>query len=245
MSERLDAPPAVELVDVHKHFDGGQVHALDGLDLVVRTGEFVAVTGPSGCGKSTMLQLVAALDRPTSGAVRVNGTDLSRVRHLARYRRLEVGLVFQLHDLLPQLDAVQNIEVAMFGTARSLSERRHRAVALLEMVDLSGKEDRTPARLSGGERQRVAIARALANDPALLLADEPTGSLDEDSIARVLGLLADLRRGRPELTIILVTHDAAVAARADRTVYLRAGRIDAERTSFEARQAGEGAASGR
>jgi putative ABC transport system ATP-binding protein len=242
MSER-GTSPAVELVDVHKHFDGGQVHALDGLDLVIGTGEFVAVTGPSGCGKSTMLQLVAALDRPTSGVVRVGGKDLSRAHHLARYRRLQVGLVFQLHDLLPQLSAVQNVEVAMFGTSRSLGERRHRARALLETVDLAGKEHRTPARLSGGERQRVAIARALANNPALLLADEPTGSLDEDSIERVLALFADLRRRRQELTIVIVTHDPAVAASADRTIYMRAGRVDAERTAAAPRAA-EGAQTG-
>jgi putative ABC transport system ATP-binding protein len=236
-----DARAALELVGVHKHFDGGKVRALDGLDLVVGTGECVAISGPSGCGKSTMLHLVAALDRPTSGEVRVAGRDLARRHNLARYRRTQVGLVFQLHDLLPQLSAVQNIEVAMFGTRRSRSQRRARARELLELVDLVGQEHRTPTRLSGGERQRVAIARALANDPALLLADEPTGNLDEESVARVLALFADLRRHRPELTIVLVTHDPVVAATADRTVFLRAGRIDAARSS---RMGREGSAEG-
>jgi putative ABC transport system ATP-binding protein len=224
MSDRDSAPPAVELVDVHKTFDGGAVHALDGLDLIIRTGEFVAVTGPSGGGKSTMLQLVAGLDRPTSGTVRVAGHDLSRSRHMARFRRLDVGLVFQFHNLLPQLTALQNVEIAMFGV-HSVRDRRRRAQELLAQVDLVGREHRPPTRLSGGERQRVAIARALANDPGLLLADEPTGSLDDVAIDRVLGLLAELRRRRG-LTMIIVTHDQSVAAWADRTVHLRAGRVD-------------------
>jgi putative ABC transport system ATP-binding protein len=236
--------PAVELVDVHKHFDRGHVRALDGLDLVVGTGEFVAVTGPSGCGKSTMLHLVAALDRPTSGTVRVAGHDLRRVHNLARYRRLEVGLVFQLHNLLPQLSALQNVEVAMFGTARSLADRRRRARELLALVDLAGKEHRPPTELSGGERQRVAIARALANDPTLLLADEPTGSLDEEAITRVLSLFADLRAKRPELTVIMVTHDQGVAATADRTVYLRDGRVDPARTAAASSPPGRAVAAG-
>ncbi len=220
-----DVPPAVELIEVRKHFDRGAVRALDGLDLVVGVGEWVAVTGPSGCGKSTMLHLLAALDRPTSGTIRVAGTDLAAVRDLAAYRRSHVGLVFQLHHLMPQLSAAENGEIAMFGV-RSRGERRRRARALLADVDLAGREHRTPTRLSGGERQRVAIARALANEPPLLLADEPTGSLDEESIARVLGLLRELRSERPELTIIMVTHDPTVAAGADRVVMLRGGRVD-------------------
>jgi putative ABC transport system ATP-binding protein len=234
--------PAIEMIDVHKHFDHGQVRALDGLDLIVPAGEFVAVTGPSGCGKSTMLHLVAALDRPTSGAVRVAGRDLSRVHNLARYRRLEVGLVFQLHNLLPQLTALQNVEIAMFGTGRSLAARRRRAGELLDLVDLAGKEHRPPTKLSGGERQRVAIARALANDPVLLLADEPTGSLDEESITRVLSVFADLRAERPELTVVMVTHDQEVAARADRTLRLREGRVDTAPTATATTAPGRAAA---
>ena len=224
MSDGRD--PAVELTDVHKHFDGGAVRALDGLTLTVDRGEWVAVTGPSGCGKSTMLHLIAALDRPTSGTVKVGGTDVTRLHNAARYRRHEVGLVFQLHHLVPQLTAAQNVEIAMFGTRRSPRERHRRALSLLADVDLAGREARQPTRLSGGERQRVAIARALANEPSLLLADEPTGGLDGESIERVLDLLRDLRNQRPELTMIVVTHDPVVALAAERVVRLRAGRVD-------------------
>ena len=218
--------PAVELIDVHKHFDRGAVRALDGLTLAIERGEWVAVTGPSGCGKSTMLHLVAALDRPTSGIVRVGGIDVARLHHAAGYRRHQVGLVFQLHHLVPQLTAAENVEIAMFGSRRSRRERHRRARSLLADVDLAGREDRQPTRLSGGERQRVAIARALANEPSLLLADEPTGGLDGDSIDRVLGLFRALRTGRPELTVVVVTHDPTVAMAADRVVRLRAGRVD-------------------
>jgi len=223
MSER-GGPAAVELVGVSKCF--GAVHALDGLDLTVEQGERVAVTGPSGCGKSTMLHLVAALDRPSAGVIRVGGIDLAAVRDLAAFRRTHVGLVFQLHHLIPQLSAVQNVEIAMFGSGLARAERRRRALALLADVDLEGREARPPTQLSGGERQRVAIARALANDPPLILADEPTGSLDEASIERILKLFDRLSERRPSLTMLIVTHDPRVAATADRLVRLRAGHVD-------------------
>lgn len=226
MSSPRPHTAALELTEVRKYFDGGLVKALDGLSLGVEAGEWVTVTGPSGCGKSTMLHLVAALDRPTSGRVLVEGRDLTDFRDLASYRRRHIGLVFQLHNLLPQISAIQNVEIAMFGTGLSRRQRRERAASLLADVDLGGKESRIPTKLSGGERQRVAIARALANEPDLLLADEPTGSLDERSVQRVLKLFARLRRDRPAMTIVVVTHDQKVAAAADRIVYLRDGRVD-------------------
>jgi len=226
MSDQQGPTAAVELSGVSKHFDGGLVKALDGLDLVVNVGEWVTVTGPSGCGKSTMLHLLAALDAPSAGSLRVRGQDLSSLHDLPSYRRNHIGLVFQFHNLLPQLTASQNVEIAMFGTGLSRRQRVARARSLLSEVDLTGKEERPPTRLSGGERQRVAIARALANEPELILADEPTGSLDERSVHRVLDLFARLRRERPEMTIVVVTHDAVVAAAADRTVHLRDGRVD-------------------
>jgi putative ABC transport system ATP-binding protein len=216
---------AVVVRDVHKDFDHGLVRALDGIDLAVRRGEWVAVTGPSGCGKSTLLHLLAALDKPTSGTVEVLGQDLSALHSPAEFRRTQVGLVFQLHNLLPQLTATQNVEIAMFGHIRRHQERRERARRLLADVDLVGREARPPTRLSGGERQRVAIARALANDPSLLLADEPTGNLDSASVEHVVALIQRLRRERSDLTVIMVTHDLQVAAAADRTVHMSDGQM--------------------
>lgn len=218
--------PAVEMAGVCKYFDNGMIKALDGLSLRVERGESVAVTGPSGCGKSTMLHLIAALDRPTSGIIRVGGADLASQRDLPGYRRHHIGLVFQLHNLLPQLSAIQNVEVAMFGTGLTRRQRRDRARSLLADVELAGMEARPPTKLSGGERQRVAIARALANEPELLLADEPTGSLDERSVDLVLDMFARLRAERPGMTMITVTHDLRVAGTADRIIWLRDGRVD-------------------
>ena len=218
---------AVRVRDLRKEFDGGAVVALAGADLDVRVGEWVAITGPSGCGKSTLLHLVAALDRPTSGRIEVLGHDVSTLHgHGALYRRATVGLVFQLHNLLPQLTAEQNVEVAMLGTSDRRA-RQQRARRLLADVDLTDPEQwrRPPTKLSGGERQRVAIARALANDPPLLLADEPTGSLDSAGVERVIALLARLRADRPSLTIVMVTHDPRVAAAADRSVAMSDGIV--------------------
>ena len=228
-SEAEAREPAVEMAGVCKYFDNGMIKALNGLSLRVGRGESVAVTGPSGCGKSTMLHLIAALDRPTSGIIRVGGVDLASQRDLPGYRRRHIGLVFQLHNLLPQLSAIQNIEVAMFGTHLTRRQRRDRARSLLNDVELAGMEARPPTRLSGGERQRVAIARALANEPELLLADEPTGSLDERSVDLVLDLFARLRAERPGMTMIIVTHDVRVAGTADRIIWLRDGRVDSAR----------------
>ncbi len=222
----MSEPAAVvEVRDVHKDFDHGVVPALTGISLSVGRGEWVAVNGPSGCGKSTLLHLLAALDVPTSGTVEVFGEDLVHLRSPAQFRRTSVGLVFQLHNLLPQLTAAQNVEIAMFGRLRDRAQRHERAYRLLADVDLAGRESRPPTRLSGGERQRVAIARALANDPPLLLADEPTGNLDTASVDHVIELVQRLRQARPELTVIMVTHDPRVADAADRVVHMRDGRI--------------------
>ena len=225
-----EAPPlAVEAIDVRKTFGRGrgEIVALDGLSLTVPTGDYVALTGPSGSGKSTLLHLLAALEPPDSGSLRVDGQDLGSLADASRYRRERVGLVFQLHNLLPHLTALDNIEVAMLGTERTHSQQRARARELLADVGLAGFERRRPPELSGGERQRVAIARALANEPRLLLADEPTGSLDADSVQRVLDLLSELHE-RVDLTIILVTHDPVVAAAAERRVHIERGRVAAE-----------------
>jgi putative ABC transport system ATP-binding protein len=218
-------PPAVEVIDVAKSFDNGKVPALAGVSLTVQPCEFVAITGPSGCGKSTLLHLLATLDHPTSGTVRVRGIETDRhMPHPNEFRRSQIGLVFQLHNLLPHLTAQQNIEIVMFDTRRSRREKRERSVELLAEVQLSGKELRKPPELSGGERQRVAIARALANSPTLLLADEPTGALDTEGVERVLDLMRRLR-SEEGVTIVMVTHDMHVAAAADRIIHMRDGKV--------------------
>ena len=226
--------PALEVIDLHKQYRPVGPPALDGLTLRVEHGELVAITGPSGSGKSTLLALIAALERPTSGRVRVDGNDVTDMHRLARFRRESVGLVFQLHALIPQLTAAQNVEVAMFGAHRRARERASRARTLLAEVGLACCEDRPPTELSGGERQRVAIARALANEPALLLADEPTGNLDAAAAELVLALFADLRQRRSDLTIIVVTHDPRVLARADRVVTIVGGRVVSDERSSSA-----------
>jgi putative ABC transport system ATP-binding protein len=219
MSEELLAVDVKAVTRIYP----GQVNALAGIDLTVAFGESVAITGPSGCGKSTLLHLLAGIDSPTSGSVVVAGHDLANLHNLSGYRRNEVGLVFQFHNLLPQLSALANVELPMFGTHLSARQRKVRAGELLAEVDLGGCEHRLPTELSGGERQRVAIARALANEPKILLADEPTGSLDSASTTRFLELLD--RLGSAGMTIVMVTHATDVAAHAQRIVEMRDGTI--------------------
>jgi putative ABC transport system ATP-binding protein len=214
---------AIDARGVRKSFEQGRITALTGMDFSVEPGEFVAVVGPSGCGKSTLLHLLAALDQPDEGEIHVGGHDLRRRKDLNHFRAQHVGMIFQLHNLLPSLTAVENVQVPMFEEELSAGARRARALMLLDAVGLEGRERNRPPELSGGERQRVAIARALANEPAILLADEPTGSLDSEAGRLVLDLLERLRRER-NLTIVLVTHDPAVAARADRVVRMLDGR---------------------
>ncbi len=187
-------------------------------------GEFIALMGPSGCGKSTLLHIIAALDSPDEGRVIVAGQDLAKKRNLSRFRAHDVGLVFQMHNLLPALTAEENVQVPMFEAGLSGRERRKRARELLDLVGLGGRYGNRPTQLSGGERQRVAVARALANEPPILLADEPTGSLDSRAGAQILDLLEKLRDER-QLTILMVTHDEHVAERADRIVRMLDGRV--------------------
>jgi putative ABC transport system ATP-binding protein len=219
-----DGRPILEVRDLVKTFEEGRIRALNGVSMSVSRGEFVAVVGPSGCGKSTLLHLIAALDRPDSGVIQMNGSDLSSTNDLSRYRAREVGLVFQLDNLLPTLSASENVQVPMFELGLSACERVRRSREILALVDLSDKDNKRPTELSGGERQRVAIARALANDSPLVLADEPTGRLDSTTSGLILDSLEDLRRKR-QLTVILVTHDPAVASRADRIVHMLDGRV--------------------
>jgi putative ABC transport system ATP-binding protein len=218
--------PLVECADVVKSYEDGRIRALTGMDLEVEPREFVAVVGPSGCGKSTLLHLIAALDRPDAGTIRVADHDLVHESNLDHYRARHVGMIFQLHNLLPTLNALENVQIPMFELDLGASERKARASTLLELVELTGRERNRPPQLSGGERQRVAVARALANEPALLLADEPTGSLDSEAGTVVLDLLERIRDERGT-TILLVTHDPTIAERADRIVRMLDGRLDA------------------
>ncbi len=227
MSDRRPAgQPAIALRGLTKSF--GPTRVLDGVDLDVQRGEIVALAGPSGAGKSTLLHLIAALDVPSAGSITVGGRAVSGHHHLTRYRRSEVGIIFQLHNLIPRLSAVQNVELAMFGTGYGHWQRHARAIELLERVELGHRLKARPPTLSGGERQRVAIARSLANRPPVLLADEPTGSLDDAAAANVIGLLAELRE-RDGCTILAVNHDPRLERIVDRTLWLADGRLDRPR----------------
>ena len=208
---------------VVKAFDAGRIRALDGVSFRMAAGEFVALTGPSGCGKSTLLNLIGFLDRPDSGSIAVGGELLERIQDPPEYRASTVGFVFQFHLLVPTLNALENVQVPMLGR-RPRREREEQARALLAEVGLSERERALPGTLSGGERQRVAIARALANQPRLLLADEPTGALDSATGAQVLDLIKRLRDGYG-MTVLMVTNDELAAAAADRRLALRDGVI--------------------
>ena len=213
----------VVLEGVSKSFEGGRIRALDDVSLRIEAGEFVALTGPSGCGKSTLLNLIGALDRADKGSIAAGGERLEALSDANAYRAETVGFVFQFHNLIGTLNAAENVQLPMFGRRRP-HERAEHAQALLEEVGLAGRVRSHPSTLSGGERQRVAIARALANDPRLLLADEPTGALDSANGEQIVTLLQRLRDQRG-MTILLVTNDASIADRADRTLGLRDGRI--------------------
>ncbi|MDY0019190.1 MAG: ABC transporter ATP-binding protein [Anaerolineae bacterium] len=215
----------IETQDLTKIYgDGTQIRALDGVNIQIASGEFVAVMGPSGSGKSTLLNMLGALDRPTTGHVLVGGQDLSAVRDLDSFRARTVGFVFQLHNLIPTLNALENIEVPMIGQSLSPVARRHRAEELLALVGLRERMHHLPNQLSGGQRQRIAIARSLANKPALVLADEPTGNLDSQSGAEIITLMRRLNR---ELgtTFVVVTHDLVVARQTDRVLVMHDGKI--------------------
>jgi putative ABC transport system ATP-binding protein len=220
--------PAIQVSDVVKTYplSAGEVVAVDHLSLDIAQGEFVAIVGRSGSGKTTLLNLLAGIDRPTSGTVRVAGAELGSLSEsgLATWRGRNVGLVFQFFQLLPTLTVVENVLLPMdFAKTIPVAERRHRAQHLLERVGIRDQSDKLPATLSGGQQQRAAVARALANDPPILLADEPTGNLDSTTAEAVLKLFADLHAdGR---TIVVVTHERDIRSIAGRQVTLVDGRV--------------------
>ncbi|MBI3549798.1 MAG: ABC transporter ATP-binding protein [Elusimicrobia bacterium] len=217
----------VSLRGVAKVYSSGHstVPALESAELEVRRGEFAAITGPSGCGKSTMLQILGCLDRPTSGSYLLEGRDVSTMTNdeLAAMRLNHIGFVFQSFHLLPRLPVVDNVELPLVYANVRGARRRELAAAALRRVGMAHRMDHNPLQLSGGERQRVAIARALVNDPALILADEPTGNLDSNRGAEILALFHELHRSGK--TILMVTHDASIAASTQRIIRLKDGRI--------------------
>ena len=203
--------------------DGAEIRALDEVTMQIGHGELVAVMGPSGSGKSTLLNMLGALDKPSSGQVIVNGQDLARLKNKDEFRAKTVGFIFQLHNLLPTMTARENVEVPMIGHAGA-RERRKRAEELLDLVGLGDRMKHLPNQLSGGQRQRVAVARALANNPPLVLADEPTGSLDSVSSQELMRLLRDLNQSQ-RTTFVVVTHDLAVARQTRRVLVMADGKI--------------------
>jgi putative ABC transport system ATP-binding protein len=211
------------------HRGGEDVHVLHALDLEIPRGDFLALMGPSGSGKSTLLNLLAGLDRPTSGTIGVDGQRIDQMsgRALAKWRARHVGFVFQFYNLLPVLSAERNIEIPLLLTSLSRSERKKHVDAVLRIVGLEHRASHTPRTLSGGEQQRVGIARAIVNDPTLVLADEPTGDLDRKTGDGILDLLLALNRDHGK-TVVMVTHDPHAASHASRILYLLDGQLSSE-----------------
>lgn len=226
--QRSAGTPVIELEGVKRNLGEGEnaVEVLKGLNLTIRQGEFCSIVGPSGSGKSTLMYLLGALDRPSAGSVRIGGQDTYSLgdRELATLRNRKLGFIFQFHYLLPEFSALENVMMPMFKLGMARGDARDRAAALLNRLGLEGKGHRIPARLSGGEQQRVAIARALANQPLVVLGDEPTGNLDTRNADNVFSEFKRLVKEEHQ-TIVVVTHDLAMAARTDRIVRLVDGLI--------------------
>ncbi|UCF35845.1 MAG: ABC transporter ATP-binding protein [Acidobacteriota bacterium] len=229
----MNAPngPVVELKEITKIYSQGEidVHALNGLDLTIRRGEFVALCGPSGSGKTTALNLIGALDKPTSGEVWLEGERLSTLsrQQLSHLRRDRIGFVFQAFNLIPVLTAYENAESVLALQGCPATERRDRVMSLLTEVGLKGMEDRRPHELSGGQQQRVAIVRAIASEPAVVLADEPTANVDSETADKLIEIMAQLNQDRG-ITFIFSTHDTRVMERARRLIRLVDGRISSD-----------------
>jgi len=215
----------IELRNIHKSF--GSLHVLKGIDLDIHAGEIVSIVGPSGAGKTTLLQIMGTLDCADSGSVVINGTDVSRLgqKALARFRNQQIGFVFQFHQLLPEFTALENVMIPALIAGRSRKEARQRAEELLAFMGLADRAAHKPAELSGGEKQRVAVARALVNKPAVVMADEPSGSLDSANKAELHALFFRLRDELGQ-TFVIVTHDEQLAATTDRTIQMRDGQIE-------------------
>jgi putative ABC transport system ATP-binding protein len=216
--------PAIRTKDLVKRYDAAGITALAGVSIEVERGHFLCIMGPSGSGKSTLLHLVGALDVPTSGEVLLNGRSLATERNLDVVRAREVGFIFQLHNLIPTLSSVENVEIPMMAVGVPRRERKERAVQLLTQVGLSHRLGSIATRLSGGERQRVSIARALANRPSVILADEPTGDVDSKTGDQIMECIQAARR-QSGATLVVVTHNPDISRGADRTLHMKDGLL--------------------
>ena len=214
----------IEIKGLKKSYDNGKIKALNGMDLEVKEGEFISIMGPSGSGKSSLLNMIGALDTADEGSIEVAGIDLMKTKKLNEFRSKEIGFVFQMHNLIPNLNVLENVQIPMFETKTSSNEMNERALELLKSVNLEDKINTKPTKLSGGERQRVAIARALVNHPSIILADEPTGALDSKTGEVILNLLKDLHR-KENVTLVMVTHEPYVGNMAERIVTVLDGKI--------------------
>ncbi len=217
--------PALEARAVRKSYDQGRIEALRGADVTIAPGEYVAIVGPSGSGKSTLLHLLGGLDTPTSGQILFQRACLGSEIDLDTYRLQKVGFVFQAFHLMPSLRAIENVQLPMLATGRRGNDRAARAHELLKQMGIDHRAEQYPNELSAGERQRVAIARALANDPEILLADEPTGNLDSANSARIMDILVSLQKERG-MTLVMVTHDDSIAHAAPRRIHIRDGKVE-------------------
>jgi ABC-type lipoprotein export system ATPase subunit len=216
----------LEMRDVYKSYDEGKIEALRGVDVSIAAGEYMAITGPSGSGKSTLLHMLGGLDSPTSGEVFFRNAELGKSINLDTYRSRNVGFIFQAFHLMPTLRAIENVQLPMIGSTRKRIDRAVRARDLLEEVGLKNRMMQYPNQLSAGERQRVAIARALANDPDILLADEPTGNLDSVNSAHIMEILIGIQKQRG-MTLVIVTHENDIAQSAPRHIRFRDGKVEA------------------
>ena len=223
--------PLISLFDVVKEYDKGTVKALNGINLDIFEGEFVSIIGPSGSGKSTLLNMLGALDKPTRGKIFIDGIDLVKEKDLSQFRQEKIGFVFQLHNLIPNLSVFDNVQIPLLPTGMSNKKMKEKASEIIAAVGLEDKKKQRPNKLSGGQRQRVAIARALVNNPSIILADEPTGSLDSKTGEMILNLLMQMHE-RYNVTLIIVTHDNDVAALAERTIKIKDGQIIEDKYNY-------------
>ena len=215
----------IEIKDLKKTYENGVIKALDGINLEIKKGESVSIIGPSGSGKSTLLNMIGALDKADEGSINVAGIDLMQKEDLSHFRLNEIGFVFQLHNLIPNLTVLENVQTPLIETVISDKKMEERALEILKSVNLADKINQKPTKLSGGERQRVAIARALVNHPSIILADEPTGALDSKTQDIILNLLLDIHK-QENVTLIMVTHEHDVANKAERSIYVLDGKIE-------------------